>query len=191
MFAQLIFSRALIHAAFETIHPFLDGNGRIGRLLVTLLLCEREILARPLLYLSIFFKRHRDEYYDRLQATRDRGDWEAWLKFFLRGVSEVASDATNTARRILQLNDEHRTLIHAHTGKAAGRALLLLERLFLRPYVSVRDVQEMVDVSYSNANNLVTQLCTLGVLEEITGRRRYRMFRYERYLALFKEGERE
>jgi len=181
----------LIHANFETIHPFLDGNGRIGRLLVTLLLCERGILAKPLLYLSIFFKRHRDEYYHRLQAIRDGADWEGWLEFFLRGVADVASDATTTARRILKLSDEHRTLIHANTGRAAGNALLLLETLFSTPYVSVSDVQHIIGLSYSNANSLVGQLCGLGILEEITGRRRYRMFRYKPYLDLFKEDQSE
>ena len=179
----------LIHAQFETIHPFLDGNGRVGRLLVTLLLCEREILTRPLLYLSIFFKRHRHEYYDRLQAIRDDGQWEEWMQFFLRGVAEVAADATTTARRVLQLRDQHRDVIHERAGKRAARALMLLDKLFLKPYVTVSIVEEMLEASYSSANHLVSQLCELGILREITGRRRARMFRYERYLDLFKETE--
>lgn len=177
----------LIHAQFETIHPFLDGNGRVGRLLVTLLLCERQILARPLLYLSVFFKRNRTEYYDRLQAVRDKGNWEDWLRFFLRGIAEVSSDAMSTARRILTLRDAHRQLIHDRAKKAAGKAILLLERLFLRPYVTVNAVEEMVGLSFSNANHLVLQLCELGILKEVTGQRRNRVFRYEAYLEVFKE----
>ncbi|MGH7863193.1 MAG: Fic family protein, partial [Candidatus Dormibacteraceae bacterium] len=103
----------LAHAQFETIHPFLDGNGRVGRLLITFLLVQQGVLRRPLLYLSLYFKQHRNEYYDRLQAIRTQGDWEAWLRFFLRGVGEVATQATETARKILRLREEHRRLISA------------------------------------------------------------------------------
>lgn len=179
----------LIHAQFETIHPFLDGNGRVGRLLVTFLLCERQILVRPLLYLSTYFKRHHSEYYSRLQAVRDDGDWEGWLTFFLRGVIEAAADATVTARRILDIGERHRRRIHAQAGegKRTGKALLLLEKLFLKPYVTVDDVEALVGLSYSSANKLVSQLCSLDILEECTGRRRNRMFRYKTYLNLFEE----
>jgi len=179
----------LVHAQFETIHPFLDGNGRIGRLLVTLLLCERGILSRPLLYLSIFFKRHRQEYYDRLQAVRESGDWEGWLRFFLRGVAEVAHDATETARGILAIRELYREAIHQKGTRSAAKVLLLLDRLFLNPYVSVAEVEKLAGVSYSNANQLVATLCDLEILREITGQRRNRLFRFERYLALFREAD--
>src|SRR5208337_73349 len=101
----------LAHAQFETIHPFLDGNGRVGRLLVTFLLCQKHALGRPLLYLSHYLKKHRAEYYDRLMAIRNDGDWEGWLKFFVRGVYEVSQEATETARQILGLREEHRRLL--------------------------------------------------------------------------------
>jgi Fic family protein len=179
----------LIHAQFETIHPFLDGNGRVGRLLVTLLLCERGILTKPLLYLSIFFKRRRDEYYSRLQAVRDEGRWEDWLRFFLEGVADVALDATNTARRVLKLRDEHRDLIHNEGRRRTANALRLLDAIFLEPYIDVNHACKICDLSYSNANELVSDLCKLGILQEITGRVRNRMFRYHAYLDLFTESD--
>lgn len=180
----------LIHAQFETIHPFLDGNGRVGRLLVTLLLCERGILTKPLLYLSIFFKRRRDEYYSRLQAVRDEGRWEDWLRFFLEGVAEVASDATSTARRVLKLRDDHRDLIHNQGRRRTAQSLRLLDALFLEPYLDVNRVRQISGLSYSNANELVSELCKLNILREITGRTRNRLFRYQAYLDLFAETER-
>lgn len=179
----------LAHAQFETIHPFLDGNGRIGRLLITFLLCEKKILKRPLLYLSYFFKRHRTEYYDRLQAIRDQGDWEGWLKFFLRGVYQVAHEATETARRIANIREDHREMVTGQLGRGAGTALTLLEELFRRPIVTVNRVREATQVSYANANNLVKQLSDLGLLRETTGHKRNRRFAYDPYLALFRDAE--
>ncbi|MFK7844621.1 MAG: Fic family protein [Rhodothermales bacterium] len=175
----------LAHVQFESIHPFLDGNGRIGRLLITFLLTESEILHKPVLYLSHYFKRHRQAYYDHLQAVRDNGDWEGWLAFFLRGVIEVSAEATDTARRILALREEHRSLIAEHLGRAAGNGHKVLEELFDRPIVSVAQVQEITGTTYQAANNLVSRLCELGVLEEMTGYTRNRKFRYESYVRLF------
>src|SRR5207253_3577321 len=126
----------LVHAQFETIHPFLDGNGRIGRLLITFLLCEQGVLSRPLLYLSHFFKRHRQEYYDRLQAVRDDGDWEGWLLFFLRGVQETATQASMTAARILALREEYRGQLSSR-GRAGGTLLRALDVLFDQPVINV------------------------------------------------------
>ncbi len=179
----------LAHAQFETIHPFLDGNGRVGRLLITFLLCEREILRRPLLYLSYYFKRNRTEYYDRLQAVRERGDWEGWLKFFLRGVFEVAQEAAQTARQIVNMREEHRQLIVKNLGRRAGRALALLEALYERPVVSVEAVQQAVGVSFANANELTRGLEKLGLLRETTGQKRNRRFAYQAYLTLFEDQE--
>jgi Fic family protein len=145
----------LAHAQFETIHPFLDGNGRVGRLLITFLLVHRGILHRPLLYLSTYLKYHRAEYYDRLMAIRNDGHWEGWLRFFLQGVAETAEEATATARAIVQIREEHRGLIQER-GRAV-RDLRLLDLLFQRPLVNVKVVQEAVGVSDVTASRLLYQ----------------------------------
>ena len=173
----------LVHAQFETIHPFLDGNGRVGRLLITFLLCQQGILHRPLLYLSYYLKGHRSEYYDRLDAVRRDGDWEGWLKFFLRGVYEVSQSATNRARAILGMREEHRQAV-AELG-AGGAGARLLDYLFEQPIVTIRMVEKKIDCSYVTANKLVDQLVQLKFLREITGQQRNRRYRYEPYLALF------
>jgi Fic family protein len=179
---------ALAHVQFETIHPFLDGNGRVGRLLITFLLTERGVLHKPVLYLSHYFKRHRQEYYDRLQAVRDRGAWEEWLAFFLRGVTEVAKEATETARRILQLREAHREAIAQALGRAAGSGHRVLEFLYHRPLVTVGDVQKIIGTSYAAANTLVSRLVEIGVLAEMTGYARNRRFRYGPFIDLFNDG---
>lgn len=179
---------ALAHVQFETIHPFLDGNGRVGRLLITFLLTERGVLHKPVLYLSHYFKQRRQTYYEHLQAVRDQGAWEAWLAFFLRGVIEVAGEAAETARRILQLREQHRAAITAQLGRAAGNGHKVLESLFDRPIVAVNDVQKMTGTTYAAANSLVSRLVKLGVLSEMTGYARNRRFRYAPYIALFSDG---
>jgi len=184
-FMPTLIKAGLAHAQFETLHPFLDGNGRVGRLLITFLLCEKQVLQRPLLYLSHFFKQNRSEYYDRLQAVRDEGDWESWLKFFLRGVAEVANEATDLARKIIQLREEHREIVRRDLGKSAARGLKLLESLYESPVVSVNSVREIVGISFPNANLLIDRLVKLNVLRETTGNRRNRVFSYEPYLKLF------
>lgn len=174
----------LAHAQFETIHPFQDGNGRIGRLLITFLLCQRGILHRPLLYLSHYLKFHRTEYYDRLMAIRTDGDWEGWLKFFLRGIYEVSQSATATARSILNLREEHCQLIDQQIpGSNYGRRLLDL--LFERPVVNVRLVEDYLQCAYVTASKMIEQFMALGLLHEITGWQRNRLYRYEPYLELF------
>ena len=180
---------ALCHAHFETIHPFLDGNGRIGRLLVTFMLCEARLLSEPLLYLSIFFKENRDEYYSRLQAVRDNGDWEGWLSFFLEGVATVADGATRTACDIVNLREQTRDRISTLLGRRSGKALQLLDHLFKNPYVIVNNVQTALEVSQPTANALVAELEKIGVLVETTGRRRNRVFAFKDYLKLFHERE--
>ncbi len=171
---------ALVHAQFETIHPFLDGNGRVGRLLVTLMLCEEQALARPLLYLSVFLKANRAEYYDRLTAVRERGHWEQWVQFFLRGISEAAQLATSTARGIVALRDTHRA---RHAGSA--RALQLIDALFEQPVVSVRRVEQIVGCANDTASRLVRRFVDDGLLLEVTGKGRNRLFEFAPYLALF------
>ena len=185
----LLVKIGLAHAQFETIHPFLDGNGRIGRLLITFLLCEREVLLKPVLYLSYFFKRHRTEYYERLQAIRDEGAWEDWLTFFLRGVIEVSKQATETARRILQLRENHRQAITEALPRTAANGHKLLEHLYEKPIVSVNDVQELIGTAYPAANDLVTRFNELEILHEFTGQARNRKFNYQGFVQLFNDNE--
>ena len=181
----LLVKFGLAHAQFETIHPFLDGNGRLGRLLITFLLCERGVLDKPVLYLSHYFKAHRQEYYDRLQAVRDNGDWEGWLVFFLKGIVEVSAQAADTARRILALREEHRSLIAERLGRAAGNGHRVLQHLYVRPIVSTTEVEELLSTTFGGANQIVRRLTELGILMEITGQARHRRFRYEPYVRLF------
>jgi Fic family protein len=177
----------LAHAQFETIHPFLDGNGRVGRLLITFLLTEKRLLSKPVLYLSHYFKRHRAEYYDRLQAVRDTGDWEGWLMFFLQGVAEVSREATQTAAAVLRMREDYRAMITERLGRAAGSGQRIMDRLFDHPIVSVATVREWLDVTPAGAHNLVNRLVDIGLLKEITGYARNRRFRFDPYLKLFEE----
>ena len=174
----------LVHAQFETIHPFLDGNGRIGRLLITFLLCERQIMRRPLLYLSHYFNQNREAYYDHLQAVRDSGYWERWLKFFLRGVLEVAEEATTTAQSIVTMREEQRRMVGNRFGRGAQKALLLLEGLYFRPHLSVAAAASITGLTFPNANAMVAQFVELGLLVEVTGRRRDRRFLFDPYVEI-------
>ncbi len=174
----------LAHAQFETIHPFLDGNGRVGRLLITFLLCAQGVLQRPLLYLSHYFKAHRAAYYDRLTAIRTDGDWEGWLKFFLGGVHEVSRSATETARAILALRDQQRqTIVEKLGGSTMG--VRCLDVLYEHPLVSVRFVAGKLGCSYVAANKLIDSFEQFGWLAETTGWKRNRRWRFEPYLSLF------
>lgn len=184
----LLVKIGMAHCQFETIHPFLDGNGRIGRLLITFLLCERAVLPKPVLYLSYYFKRHRQEYYDRLQSVRDDGDFEGWMEFFLRGVAEVSLEAADTARRILELREHDRRRINERLGRASANGHRVLEQLYKQPIVSVGNVQELLGTTFAGANQIVQRLADLGILTEITGRARNRRFRYDAYVRLFEEG---
>lgn len=176
----------LAHAQFETIHPFFDGNGRVGRLLITFLLMHREALHRPLLYLSVYLKENRAEYYDRLTGIRRRGDWEGWLKFFLRGVAQTAGEATETAQRIFELRERHREqVLRENLG---SNALKLLSLLLASPIVNVNRVSTDLGVTFATANKLIGGFERLGLVQEITGQRRSRRFRYDPYLRLFHTG---
>jgi len=177
----------LTHAQFETIHPFLDGNGRVGRLLITFLLCEQSILRSPVLYLSHFLKANRSEYYELLQRTRDHGDWESWLKFFLRGVRDVSREATLTARAIVDLRERDRRNIVEKLGRVAGNALRIHESLFPHPIVTVNTEAEALAISFTAANRLIDRMVEIGILEEITGHARNRVFSYASYIALFSD----
>lgn len=175
----------LAHAQFETIHPFMDGNGRVGRLLITFLLCYRGILHRPLLYLSAYLASHRLEYYDRLMAVRERGDWEGWLAFFLRGVLEIAKEAAQTAQKILDLREGHR--MRLQEAGISPQGFRLLDLLFEHPLVNVSFIEQRLSMAYVTANKLVSRFQQLGMLDETTGQRRYRRYRYSSYLMLFAE----
>jgi Fic family protein len=177
----------LAHLQFETIHPFLDGNGRVGRLLITLLLCHAGILREPLLYLSLFFKQNRDAYYAHLDAVRRDGDWEAWLVFFLTGVRETAEGAVATAQRLVGLFGEDRARI-VPKGRRAGSALRVHDALKARPLASMQDVCARSGLSFPAAGSAMELLVELGIARELTGKRRNRVFAYDRYLAILSEG---
>lgn len=177
----------LSHAQFETIHPFPDGNGRVGRLLITFLLCQKKILHEPVLYLSYYFKQHQDQYYRHLQAVRERGAWEEWLTFFLQGVTEVSHQATEIARAIVYLREKHRALIVEHFGRTAANGLKLLERLYELPLVRVVEVKELTGISHTAANTLVSRFVEHGILTETSGRTRNRIFRYQPYISIYED----
>ncbi len=178
---------ALAHVQFETIHPFLDGNGRVGRLLISLMLHETGVLRQPLLYLSLYFKQHRSAYYALLDGVRRDGAWEAWLDFFLEGVTETAGGAVDTAHRLLALFDEDRARL-AQTGRSAGSALRIYDALRSRPIATIQDLRQRACTSYPTAAKVVATLVNAGIARELTGRRRDRVFVYGRYLEILSEG---
>ncbi|MCS7190172.1 MAG: Fic family protein [Fimbriimonadales bacterium] len=177
----------LAHAQFETIHPFLDGNGRIGRLLIAFILHYEGALQRPLLYLSLFFKQHRQEYYRLLDATRFEGDWEAWLSFFLEGVESTAQNAVLTARRLVDLfqSDSERILT---LGRLAASAQRVLNAFKERPLLAPKQVAQRTELSIPTVNEALQRLSEMGILAEITGKQRNRVFAYREYLHILSEG---
>jgi Fic family protein len=178
---------ALAHVQFETIHPFLDGNGRVGRLLIVLLLHARGLLAQPLLYLSLFFKQHRALYYERLGAIREDGDWEAWLAFFLEGVEVTAGGAVETTGRLLRLFDEDGALIRARGERRTATLLAVHEVLKHRPVIALGALSESAGISFPTASRAIEQFMALGLVNELTGGRRNRLFAYRRYLSILNE----
>lgn len=183
----MLIKAGLVHVQFETIHPFLDGNGRLGRLLVTFLLCAEGTLREPILYLSLYLKTHRQAYYDLLQRVREQGDWEAWLRFFLDGVAETAEGATEAARQILALFAEDRAKIEA-LSRRAGSALRLHDLLKARPLLSVATATERLNLSHPTVGSAIARLTALGILRETTGRQRGRVFAYGRYMDILSSG---
>ena len=180
----------LAHVQFETIHPFLDGNGRLGRLLITLMLCDAGLLREPLLYLSLYFKRNRSTYYHLLNDIRHTGDWEAWLRFFLEGVRDVAEAAFATARSASETIRDDRSRI-SRQGRRAGSALRVHQSLIERPIGGIRHLARRTGLSAPTVAAVLRLLEELDVVREITGRRRGKMFTYERYLAVLREGTEE
>lgn len=177
----------LIHVQFESIHPFLDGNGRLGRLLVTLYLCQQRILKQPLLYLSLYLKSRRADYYRLLQEVREHGAWEAWLEFFLEGVAETADQAFETGTRIVALFKADRDLI-ATAGDRAGSALRLHELMQKSPFITAPKARELTGLTMPTVNSAIADLQRLGIADEVTGRRRGRVYRYKAFVDLLSEG---
>src|SRR6266545_8249355 len=178
---------ALAHVQFESIHPFLDGNGRIGRLLITFLLCHAGVLREPLLYLSLYLKQNRPTYYELLDRVRRDGDWEAWLAFFLEGVRQVAEGAISTAERLGELFRTDRSRVEA-AGRRAGSALRVHEVLKSRPIQSMPRIRDATGLSFPAVSSAVGLLVELGIARELTGKRRNRLFVYDRYLAILNVG---
>jgi len=161
---------AMVHYQFETIHPFLDGNGRIGRLLVTLLLCQKNVLTKPLLYLSAFFEQHRQEYYELLLKVSQLGAWREWIEFFLRAITEQSEDAVTRSRRLLELLHQYSQLARErHLSPTAGQ---LVELIFMKPVLNVKTIKEYLKVSYPSAQSAISALEEAGILSEVTGRKR-------------------
>ena len=178
----------LAHVQFETIHPFLDGNGRVGRLLITLLLCNAGVLRQPLLYLSLYFKQRRSEYYHLLNRVRRTGDWEEWLTFFLEGVRVTAEGAVATSRRLVDVFASDRAAIERHIGRRAGSAIRVHDALKARPVVSLRQVCAHTSLSFPAASAAMQSLVEQGIARELTGRARNRKFAYDRYISILQEG---
>ena len=183
----ILIEAGLIHVQFETIHPFLDGNGRLGRLLITLLLCFKGALREPLLYLSLYFKTNRDRYYDLLQRVRTHGAWEEWLAFFLEGTEITARSAAEAAKQILTLFAKDRDRIQT-IGRAASSALRVHEYMQKKPLVGIGAVADELKLSIPTVTVALDHLVRLGIAEEVTGKRRARVFGYSRYLKILSEG---
>ena len=178
---------ALAHVQFETIHPFLDGNGRLGRLLITLLLCAEEVLTEPTLYLSLYFKTHRSDYYDALQRVRTEGDWEGWLAFFLSGVFDTAQQAFRTAQRLIELFDADRLRVET-LGRMTGSALQVLQVAQRRVLFSASDLDKDLSIALPTVRRSLDALEELGIFREVTGKGRNRLWLYGDYLTILSEG---
>lgn len=183
----ILIKAGLAHVQFETIHPFLDGNGRVGRLLITLLFCAESVLTQPVLYLSLYFKQHRQTYYQLLQRVREEGAWEEWLRFFFRGVLETSDQAVRTAQQTVRLFDDHRQRIES-AGRAVGTTLRVHTHLQRRPFASITEAARALGLSIPTVSKTFEQLGQLGILRELTGRQRSRLFVYHPYMQLLQEG---
>lgn len=183
----LLIQCALMHYQFEAIHPFLDGNGRVGRLLITLFLCEREALPYPLLYLSAYFEQHRSEYYERLLAVSSRGDWTGWLEFFMRGVLTQSKHATESAKRIIRQREDYRRILQEN--RASANLLRVVDFIFTNPYLNIRQVANELHISFNTAHAAVMTLEEADILQEITGQQRNRVYAARQLLNLLIENE--
>lgn len=179
---------ALIHYQFETIHPFLDGNGRLGRLMITFYLCWKKVMEKPLLYLSYFFKIHRQEYYDRLNIVRETGDYEQWIIFFLKGIIWTSESALETTKNVLSIADQNKKLL-IEKRVSSPYAIALLDYLFVRPVVSVKEIAEHLHLSFPVTQNLIKLFIDNSILKEVTGKKRDRRFSYWEYIKCLSEGD--
>lgn len=184
----VISKAALAHVQFETIHPFLDGNGRVGRLLITLIMCQAGALNEPLLYLSLYFKQYRRNYYDLLTHVRETGDWEKWLSFFFNGVVNTAREAIVTAQRLTTLFQSDVVKIQTEAGRRAGSVLRVHQALKDRPVINLRFAESNTGLTYTTVSHAMDVLCKLGVVREVTGSQRNRYYAYVRYLDILNEG---
>jgi len=184
----LLIKAGLAHAQFETIHPFLDGNGRLGRLLITFMLCAEDALAQPLLYLSLYLKERRDDYYASLQRISTDGAWEQWLEFFLTGVDVVAVQATETARRLVALFEADRSRVQDTAGRSAGSALIVHDHFRRNLVGSAQAVERAVDLSLPTVLSAIGRLQEFGILREMTGQPRNRQFVYQQYQDILNAG---
>lgn len=183
----ILITCALIHYQFETIHPFLDGNGRIGRLLITFYLCWKQVMQKPLLYLSYYFKLHRQEYYDRLNLVREKGDYEQWINFFLKGIVWTSESALATIKQVLALADTHKKKLIG--DKISSPTVIgLLDYLFVKPHISIQDVMEHLQMTFQTAQKLINHFVEIEILREITGKKRDRRYSYWQYLEYLSEG---
>lgn len=183
----VLLKAALAHVQFETIHPYRDGNGRLGRLLITLLLCAESALSEPLLYLSLYFKENRMEYYAKLQRVRTHGDWEGWLDFFFEGVRETSQSAVRSAERVLELFGGDRERIST-LGRGASSALRVHQLLQQRPVLAIPDAANRLKMSWPAVDKAVQSLETIGIIREFTGKKRHRLYAYDAYLDILTEG---
>ncbi len=181
----ILVKAAIAHYQFETIHPFLDGNGRIGRLLITLYLVDQKVLEKPLLYLSAFFEKNKSLYYDNLTYVREKNDLLNWIKYFLVGIEETSIQAVKTLSEIIQMKQQKENLIRENLKRRAHTGLQLLEHLFKEPAITVSQVEIICNVSKKTAHDLVRQFIELGILNELTGKKRYRVFLFKDYLDKF------
>lgn len=178
----------LAHVQFETIHPFLDGNGRIGRMLITLLLCDRDVLSTRAFYPSLFLKHHRSDYYSLLNRVRTEGVWNEWLLFFLEGIRSTAETALETTQRLETMAANDRRVVEKRAGKSASSALRVHATLMERPVLNIETGSQLSGLSWPAVNNAMARLCDLGIAAEATGRRRNRVFKYTEYLEVLEEG---
>jgi Fic family protein len=183
----VLIKAGLAHVQFETIHPFLDGNGRLGRLLITFLRCAHNAIREPILYLSLYLKTHRAAYYELLERVRTKGEWAVWLDFFLTGLKETADQAAEAARRIVALFEEHQNKIEA-LGRPAASVLRVFQHMRRNPIVSIPATAKKIGVSAPTVAKSLEYMRQLGILRETTGRERHRLFVYEPYLAILNEG---
>jgi Fic family protein len=185
--APTLLKAALAHVQLETIHPFLDGNGRLGRLLITFLLCAEGALSEPILYLSLHFKTHRQQYYEHLQRVRSHGDWEGWVRFFMEGVISTSGEAIATTRRVLALFDEDRRKLEK-LGRAAASAFRVHEFLQKKPIAGIRELEKALDLTYPTVAGALDRMKKVGIVKELTGFKRNRVYAYGPYVALLSEG---